>query len=163
VVTTGIALTVTALFTLAAAHAQSWHLVVGKLLIALANGLCVTARVTGTATAVDRADTGIASSLVLVTRVIGFAVGVQISGAFLTAGTPAGPVVQAESSFVTGFVVAGAVSALSLFVVRTLARGVKERATAVGSPMPVRMPVPHRSARSSYREPASRGPPSRTG
>ncbi|MFE2938965.1 MFS transporter [Streptomyces sp. NPDC059255] len=126
VVTTGTVLMVAALFALAAVHTEVWHLVIGKALIALANGLCVTAMVTSTATSVDQGDTGIATSLVLVTRVIGYAVGVQFSGAILTAGTPSGSDVPAESAFVTGFVIAGAVTALSLLVVRTLSKGVKE-------------------------------------
>ncbi|MFJ3326339.1 MFS transporter [Streptomyces griseus] len=126
VVTAGIVIMSAALIALAAAHSEVGHLVIGKLLIALANGLCVTALVTGTATSVDRGDTGIATGLVLVTRVIGFAVGVQISGAILTAGTPTGSNIPAESAFVTGFVLAGAVTALSLLVVRTLNKGDQE-------------------------------------
>ncbi|SPF02461.1 MFS transporter [Streptomyces sp. MA5143a] len=125
VVTTGIVLMAAALITLAAVHTAIWHLVLGKALIALANGLCVTALVTGTATSVEHGDTGIATGLVLVTRVIGFAVGVQLSGALLTAGTPAGSHVPAESAFATGFVVAGAVTALSLLLTRTMNEGVK--------------------------------------
>ncbi|WP_309096208.1 MFS transporter [Streptomyces sp.] len=126
VVTAGILLMVGALLALSAVHTQIWHLVVGKALIALANGLCVTALVTGIATSVDRRDTGIATSLVLVTRVLGYAVGAQIGGALLTAGIPAGSDVPAESAFITGFLIAGAVTALSLPVVRTLGKGVKE-------------------------------------
>lgn len=55
VVTAGIVVMVAALIALAAVHTEVWHLVVGKMLIALANGLCVTAMVTSTATSVDRA------------------------------------------------------------------------------------------------------------
>ncbi|WP_328492978.1 MFS transporter [Streptomyces sp. NBC_00414] len=126
VVTTGIALMVVALIALAAVHTEIWHLVIGKLLIAFANGLCVTAMVTNTATSVDQGDTGIATSLVLVTRVLGFAVGVQVSGAILTAATPSGSDVPAESAFVTGFVMAGVVTALALLVARTMSKGAKE-------------------------------------
>ncbi|MFE4173211.1 MFS transporter [Streptomyces sp. NPDC056909] len=126
VVTAGIVIMAAALISLAAVHTEVRHLVVGKALIALANGLCVTALVTSTATSVDQSDTGIATSLVLVTRVIGFAVGVQVSGALLTAGTPSGSDVPAESAFVTGFVIAGVVTALSLLVARTMSKGVKE-------------------------------------
>ncbi|MFD7638784.1 MFS transporter, partial [Streptomyces sp. NPDC059873] len=126
VVATGVVMMAFGLLALAAVHTEVWHLVVGKALIGLANGLCVTALVTTTATSVDRSDTGIATSLVLVTRVIGFAVGVQLSGALLTAATPAGSEVPAESAFVTGFVIAGALTALSLLVVRTMNNGVKE-------------------------------------
>ncbi|MDL4774200.1 MFS transporter [Actinomadura xylanilytica] len=126
VVTAGVVIMAAALITLAAVHTEVWHLVIGKMMIALANGLCVTAMVTSTATSVDHSDTGIATSLVLVTRVIGFAVGVQVSGAILTAGTPSGSDVPAESAFVTGFVIAGAVTALSLLVARTMSKGVQE-------------------------------------
>ncbi|MEU0525254.1 MFS transporter [Streptomyces niveus] len=126
VVTTGIVMMVGALIALAAVHTEVWHLVIGKTLIALANGLCVTAMVTSTATSVDRSDTGIATSLVLVTRVLGFAVGVQASGAILTAATPSGSDVPAESAFVTGFLIAAVVAALSLLVTRTMNKGVKE-------------------------------------
>ncbi|MFF0526821.1 MFS transporter [Nocardia amikacinitolerans] len=123
VVIAGIVILAAALLGLAAVHTEIWHLVAGKTLIALANGLCVTALVTSIATTVDRADTGIATSLILVTRVVGYAVGAQISGAILTAGTPSGSDIPAESAFVTGFVIAGAVTALSLVVARTMNRG----------------------------------------
>ncbi|MBT1094480.1 MFS transporter [Streptomyces sp. Tu102] len=126
VVTAGVVLMVTALIALAAVHTEIWHLVIGKVMIALANGLCVTALVTGTATSVEQGDTGIATSLVLVTRVLGYAVGAQVSGALLTAATPSGSDVPAESAFVTGFAIAAAVTALSLLVTRTMSKGVKE-------------------------------------
>ncbi|MFD3818031.1 MFS transporter [Streptomyces rubiginosohelvolus] len=126
VVTAGGLLMAVGLLGLAAAHTEIWHLVVGKALVALANGLCVTAMVTRTATSVDLGDTGIATGLVLVTRVIGFAVGVQVTGAILTAGTPSGSKIPAESAFVAGFVLAAAVTALSLLVVRTMSKGAKE-------------------------------------
>ena len=126
VVTAGIVMMAAALLALAAVHTEVWHLVLGKMFIALANGLCVTAMVTGTATSVDQGDTGIATSLVLVTRVLGFAVGAQVSGAMLTAATPSGSDVPAESAFVTGFVIAAVVTSLSLLVTRTMSKGVKE-------------------------------------
>ncbi|KAF2775017.1 MFS transporter [Streptomyces sp. OM5714] len=128
VVAAGIVMMTCALFALALVHTQIWHLIIGKMLVALANGLCVTAMVSSTATSVDESDTGIATSLILVTRVIGYAVGVQVSGAILTAGTPSGSDIPAESSFVTGFVMAGVVMALSLLVVRSM--GKREKHTA---------------------------------
>ncbi|MFJ6913472.1 MFS transporter [Streptomyces sp. NPDC101133] len=124
VVTTGVVMMAVALVALAAVHSEVWHLVVGKAVIALANGLCVTAMMTSTATAVDRDDTGIATSLILVSRVLGYAVGGQLGGALLTAATLSGSEVAAESAYVTGFVVAGVVTSLALFVTRTLRKGV---------------------------------------
>ncbi|MER5222114.1 MFS transporter [Streptomyces flaveus] len=126
VATAGIVIMATALIALAAVHTEVWHLVVGKMMIALANGLCVTAMVTRTATSVDQSDTGIATSLVLVTRVLGMAVGSMVGAALLAAGTPSGSDVPAESAFVTGFVIAGVITALSLLVARTMSKGVKE-------------------------------------
>lgn len=126
VVTTAAVLMAVALLTLSVAHTEIWHIVVGKALIALSNGLCVTAMVTSIASSVDESDTGIATSLVLVTRVLGSAVGGMLGGALLTSGAPSGSDVPAESAFVTGFLIAGVVAALSLLVVRTMSKGVKE-------------------------------------
>lgn len=126
VVVTGLVVMGVALIALAAMHSQVWHIVVGKVMISLANGLCVTAMVTSIATSVHQRDTGIATSLVLVTRVIGLAVGAQLGGALLTASTPSGSKVPAESAFVTGFVIAAAITALSLLVTRTMSKGAKE-------------------------------------
>ncbi|MFG3130822.1 MFS transporter [Streptomyces tendae] len=125
VVNTGVVMMAVGLLAVAAVHTEVWHLVVGKVLIALANGLCVTAMMTSTATAVDPDDTGIATSLILVSRVLGSAVGGQLGGALLTAGTPSGSEVAAESAYVTGFVIAGVVVSLALFVTRTMSKGVK--------------------------------------
>ncbi|SDG04725.1 Predicted arabinose efflux permease, MFS family [Lentzea fradiae] len=108
----------------AVVHSEVWHLVVAKMLIALASGVAVTALLANTATSVDEGDTGIATGLVLVTRVLGFAVGVQAGGALLTAATPAGSDVPAESAFVIGFAVAGAITALGLLITRTMSKGV---------------------------------------
>ncbi|MFD7700224.1 MFS transporter [Streptomyces caelestis] len=126
VVTAGVVVAAASLVALAAVHTEVWHLVVGKALIALANGLCVTAMMTSTATSVDRSDTGIATGLILVSRVLGYVVGGQLGGALLTAATPSGSDVAAESAYVTGFVIAGAVTASALLVTRTMSKGVKE-------------------------------------
>ncbi|WP_367047526.1 MFS transporter [Streptomyces sp. Je 1-332] len=125
VVTAGIGIMTATLVAMAFVHSEVWHLVVGKALIALASGVCVTAMVVKTATSVEHGNTGAATGLVLVTRVIGFAAGAQVSGAFLAAGTRPGTNVPAESAFVIGFLIAGAVTALSLFAVRTMRKGVK--------------------------------------
>ncbi|MFF7731440.1 MFS transporter [Streptomyces sp. NPDC007984] len=126
VVAAGIGVMTLTLAAMAFAHTEIWHLVVGKTLIALASGVCITAMVVRTATWVDHGDTGTATSLVLVTRVIGFAAGVQVSGAVLTAGTRPGLEDPAESAFSAGFLLAGAVTALSLLVVPALGKGVRK-------------------------------------
>ncbi|MER5996156.1 MFS transporter [Streptomyces viridosporus] len=126
VVNTGVVMMAVSLVVLASVHTEVWHVVVGKALIALANGLCVTAMMTSTATAVDAKDTGIATSLILVSRVLGYAMGGQLGGALLTAATPPGSEVAAESAYVTGFVIAGVATSLALFVTRTMPKGVKE-------------------------------------
>ncbi|MFE1427683.1 MFS transporter [Streptomyces fungicidicus] len=126
VVNTGVVMMAVSLVVLASVHTEVWHVVVGKALIALANGLCVTAMMTSTATAVDAEDTGIATSLILVSRVLGYAVGGQLGGALLTAATPSGSEAATESAYITGFVIAGVVTSLALFVTRTMPKGVKE-------------------------------------
>lgn len=126
VVATAAVLMAAALLALAAAHSEVWHVAAGKALIALANGLCVTAMVTSIASSVDEGDTGIATSLVLVTRVLGSAVGGMLGGTLLTSRTLPGSDVPTESAFSTGFLIAGVVAVLSLLVVRTMSKGVKE-------------------------------------
>lgn len=126
VVGAGIGVMAATLLVMAFVHTEVWHLVVGKALVALASGVCITAMVVRTATSVDHTDTGTATGLVLVTRVIGFAAGVQVSGAVLTAGTRPGTADPAGSAFVTGFVIAGAVTALSMLLVPAMRKGVKK-------------------------------------
>ncbi|MEV0311199.1 MFS transporter [Nonomuraea fuscirosea] len=122
-VAAGIAGTVATLAALALLHGEVWHLVIGKVLISLASGICVTAVVVKTATTGDGGDTGTATSLILVTRVIGFTAGAQLGGILLTAMTPSGANIPDESAFIIGFGIASAVTALALLAVRTLNRG----------------------------------------
>ncbi|GLZ01280.1 MFS transporter [Actinoplanes sp. NBRC 103695] len=126
VVAVGIVLMTTGLIGMALIHTEVWHLIVGKALISLANGACITALVIKTATAVDQGNTGTATSLVLVIRVLGFATGAQIGGAVLTAGTPAGSDIPAESAYVTALVIAAAVTTLSLLALRTMSKGTRK-------------------------------------
>ncbi|MDN3263809.1 MFS transporter [Streptomyces sp. CSDS2] len=118
VVVVGTVVTAATMIALASLHSAQWQLVVAKVLTAFAAGVGTTALLAGTATAIRSEDIGIATSLLVVTRVIGVALGAQVAGAILGAG--ADPVTgrPAESAFVTGFAVAGLVAALSLLVVR---------------------------------------------
>jgi MFS family permease len=125
VATAGVAVMAVALIAMAVVHSEAWHLVVGKALVALANGLVVTAMTTSIATSAASNDTGVATSLILVTRVLGMASGGMLAGVLLAAGTPAGSDVAAESSYIAGFVIAGVVTALALLVTRTTGKGVK--------------------------------------
>ncbi len=103
---------------LASLHTAQWHLVLAKVLTAFAAGVATTALLAGAATAIETEDIGIATSLLVVTRVIGVALGAQGAGAILDAGGDPATGLPAESAFVTGFVVAGLVAALSLLFVR---------------------------------------------
>ena len=118
VVIVGAVVTAVTMITLASVHTAAWQLVLAKVLTAFAAGVGTTALLAGTATAVDTKDTGIATSLLVVTRVIGVALGAQVGGAILAAGADPGTDRPAESAFVTGFVLAGLVAAVSLLVVR---------------------------------------------
>ncbi len=112
---------------LASLHTAQWHLVLAKVLTAFAAGVATTALLAGTATAIETEDIGIATSLLVVTRVIGVALGAQVAAAILDAGKDQATGLPAESAFVTAFVVTGLVAALSLLFVRR----VKVRTTNV--------------------------------
>jgi predicted MFS family arabinose efflux permease len=118
VVIGGGVVTAATMIALASLHTAAWQLVLAKVLTAFAAGVATTALLAGTATAVETRDTGIATSLLIVTRVIGVALGVQVGGAILAAGADPMTGRPTESAFVTGFAVAGLVAALSLLVVR---------------------------------------------
>ncbi|WAP53736.1 MFS transporter [Streptomyces sp. S465] len=114
----GAVVTAATMIALVSLHTAAWQLVLAKALAAIGAGVGTTALLTRTATAVETRDTGIATSLLVVTRVIGVAGGSQVAGAILDAGALPGTGRPAESAFVTGFAVAGLVAALSLLVVR---------------------------------------------
>src|SRR5690606_32172860 len=69
VVLVGSVVTAATLLVLAAVHSAEWQLVLAKVLTAFAAGVASTALLAHTATAVDARDTGIATSLLVVTRV----------------------------------------------------------------------------------------------
>ncbi|MFE7569752.1 MFS transporter [Streptomyces sp. NPDC057539] len=125
VVAVGAVVTAATLFALASLHTAEWQLVLAKALTAFAAGVGTTALVARTATAVEAKDTGIATGLLVVTRVIGVALGAQVGGAILAAGADPTTGRPAESAFVTGFAVAGLVAALSLLVVRITKKGIQ--------------------------------------
>jgi MFS family permease len=123
VVTAGAVATAAALIALASLHDATWQLVVARALIGFAVSVSAVALLAGTATAVPAKDTGIATSLLVVTRVVGVALGAQIAGAILGAGTDPVSDLPTESAFATGFVAAGVTVALSLLVVRVMKKG----------------------------------------
>ncbi|MFI1416118.1 MFS transporter [Streptomyces sp. NPDC020707] len=118
VVVVGAVVMAATMLTLASLHTAPWHLVLAKVLTAFAAGVATTALLARTATAVGAEDTGIATGLLVVTRVIGVALGAQAGGAILDAGADPTTGGATESAFVTGFVVAGLVAMLPLLVVR---------------------------------------------
>ncbi|MFJ9153462.1 MFS transporter [Streptomyces sp. NPDC102270] len=125
VVIVGTVVTAATMIALAALHTAEWQLALAKVLTAFAAGIGTTALLASTATAVEARDTGIATSLLVVTRVIGVALGAQGAGAILDAGADPKTGLPAESAFVTGFAVAGLAAALSLLVVRITKKGIQ--------------------------------------
>ncbi|MFE0175733.1 MFS transporter [Streptomyces sp. NPDC059002] len=123
VLVTGAVVTTLTMTALAALHTAAWQLALAKALAAIAAGIGTTALLTRTATAVETKDTGIATGLLVVTRVIGVALGAQSGGAILDAGADPTTGLPGESSFVTGFAVAGLVAASALLVVRVTKKG----------------------------------------
>lgn len=115
--------TAATLISLASLHDAAWQVVVARAVLAFAVSVSATALLAGTATAVATEDTGIATSLLVVTRVIGIALGAQIAGVILEAGTDPGSDYATESAFTTSFVIAGGIAALSLLVIRFMRKG----------------------------------------
>ncbi|MFD0418879.1 MFS transporter [Streptomyces sp. NPDC127108] len=126
VLVAGAVVTAATTLALASLHTAAWQLVLAKVLTAIAAGVASTALLTRAATAVDTKDTGIATGLLVVTRVIGVAIGAQVGGAILDAGADPTTGLPSESAFTAGFVVAGLVAALSLLVVRITKKGTQE-------------------------------------
>jgi predicted MFS family arabinose efflux permease len=118
VVIVGTVVMAATMIALALVHSAAWQVTLAKALTAFAAGIGTTALLAGTVTAVETKDTGIATSLLVVTRVIGIALGSQIGGAILAAGEDPITGQPTESAFVTGFVLSGLVAAVSLLVVR---------------------------------------------
>ncbi|MFE0533413.1 MFS transporter [Streptomyces nigra] len=125
VVVAGTVVTAATMTALAFRHSESWQLVLAKVLTAVAAGAATTALLSGTVTAVPARDTGIATSLLVVTRVIGVAVGAQLAAALLGAGADPVTGAPSESAFATGFAVAALTAALSLIVVRLTRKGAR--------------------------------------
>lgn len=125
VVIAGTVVTAATLIALASLHTAEWQLAIAKVLTAFAGGVATTALLASTTTAVETSDTGIASSLLVVTRVIAAALGSQVGGVILAARADPVSGQATESAFVTGFVVAGLVPALSLLVIRVTKQGAK--------------------------------------
>ncbi|WP_232266856.1 MFS transporter [Streptomyces pactum] len=125
VVVAGTVVTAATLIALASLHTEEWQLVLAKVLLAFAAGAGTTALLAGTASAAGAEDIGIATGVLVVTRVIGMALGAQVAAAILDAGAAPATGQPAESAFVTGFAVAGLVAALSLLAVRTARKGVQ--------------------------------------
>jgi MFS family permease len=123
VITAGTLVTATALLVLASLHDAAWQLVAARAVIGFAVSVSLVALLAATATAVSTKDTGIATSLLVVTRVVGVALGAQIAGAILGAGTDPATDLPTEPAFTTGFVVAGLTTALSLLIVRVMKKG----------------------------------------
>jgi predicted MFS family arabinose efflux permease len=108
VVAAGLIGTAVTMTGLALLSGESWQLTAARVLVAFASGAGTTALLAGTATTVDAGNTGTATSLLVVTRVIGVAVGAQIGGALLSGGL----------SYATGFLIAAAIATAALFIVR---------------------------------------------
>lgn len=123
VITAGAVVTAAALIALASVHDATWQLVVARAFIGFAVSVSAIALLAGTATTVAAKDTGIATSLLVVTRVVGVALGAQIAGVILETGTDPASGVPNESAFTTGFIAAGVITVLALLVVRFMKKG----------------------------------------
>jgi predicted MFS family arabinose efflux permease len=117
VIVGGAVVTAGTMIALASLHTAEWQLVLAKVLTAFAAGIGTTALLANTAAVTEAKDTGITTGLLVVTRVVGVALGAQVAGAILDAGADPRTGLPGESAFVTGFGTAGLIAALSLLVV----------------------------------------------
>lgn len=124
VIAGGVVMTLTMIM-LASLHDEAWQVAVARMLIAFSAGIGTTALLASTATTIAAEDTGIATSLLVVTRVVGVALGAQIAGAILDAGIDPISGVPAESAFVAGFWVAAVAAAGLLLVARITKKGIQ--------------------------------------
>ena len=89
--------------TLAVAHAERWQVVLGYTLLCVGVGFAFAAMVALIAESVDETETGVATGMNTVVRMIGAVVGGQLGAALLTAETIGDTRFPAESAFTTAF------------------------------------------------------------
>lgn len=126
VVAAGAVVAALALLSLALVHDAAWQPAVARAVVAFAGSLITTALLASTAVAVDAADTGTATSLLVVIRLVGAVLGAQLAGSALGAGIDPGTGQPSEQTFTAGFLVAAALSAAFLLIVRHLRKGSRE-------------------------------------
>ncbi|MEU6676592.1 MFS transporter [Streptomyces sp. NPDC046853] len=135
------ALVVTAAGLLFAAlwHSAPWHVVLSLIVaVGIGVGAAGTALYVGTIASVDPSDTGVATSVNMVARGIGAAIGVQISAAVLSTGTNPLTQLPTENSFRFGFLLAAILALLPLAIVAFM----PGRAPAPSRPTAGRVPDP---------------------
>ncbi|MGW5098062.1 MFS transporter [Streptomyces nodosus] len=139
VVATALVVTAAGLLFAAVWHSAPWHVVLSLIVaVGIGIGAAGTALYAGTIAAVDPADTGIASSVNMVARGIGAAIGVQISAAALSSGTDRLTKLPAEGSFQFGFLLAAILAVLPLAFVAFM----PGRAPVASHPAASRVPDP---------------------
>ncbi|MER7877410.1 MFS transporter [Streptomyces solisilvae] len=139
VVAAALVVTAAGLLFVAVWHSAPWHVVLSLIVaVGIGVGAAGTALYASTIESVDPADTGVASSVNMVARGIGAAIGVQISAAALSSGTDRLTKLPTEDSFRFGFLLAAVLAVLPLAIVAFM----PGRAPAPSSPAPGRLPDP---------------------
>ncbi len=120
-------------------HTAPWHVVLSLIVaVGIGVGTAGTALYAGTIASVEPADTGVASSVNMVARGIGAAIGVQISAAALSSRTDPDTQLPTEGSFQFGFLLAAVLAVLPLAIVAFM----PGRASKTGEPEAARVPDP---------------------
>ena len=92
----------------AAAHDETWHIIVASALLGVGVGAAFAAMAGLIADNVDALEMGVASGMNTVVRMIGSVIGGQVAAALLTAQTIGRTSIPAESAFTTTFALAAA-------------------------------------------------------
>lgn len=112
----GMALIALSAATLAALHAEPWHIVTAMAGLSMGVGFAFAAMAALITEAVAATETGIATGINTVMRTVGAVVGAQVGAAILTADTLDGTGVPTEGAYVIAFALAAAAAAVAMVV-----------------------------------------------
>ena len=107
---------------LARAHEEPWQIVLASSLLGVGVGLAFASMGALIAENVQQTETGVATGMNTVVRMVGAVVGGQLAAALLTAQTIKGTSLPAESAFTTAFGLSAVAALLAAFVALSIAR-----------------------------------------
>jgi MFS family permease len=132
----GMALTSVAALLLSQAHDEPWHVLLATALLGTGIGLAFAAMVALVAENVKPTETGVATGVNTVVRMIGAVTGGQIGAAIMTSDTIPGTDFPAESAFTTAFGLSAVAALIAAGVALTVASRPRPQSVASAQPAP---------------------------